>query len=260
VFQCPALHLAFFSFFFINKLKDKKMFLTNKYSKCYFNIINNAKARSNDPSIYVEKHHIVPKSLGGSNDMENLVILTAREHFICHLLLTKMVAGENKTKMIHAAWRMTVKGRSDQLRHKCSARTYEQLKKDRSAYLKSLVGELNPNFGRKTGRTSADFTSEWKEKLSLAAVGRTPWNKGIPRNDKVKDAVSKANKGKIPWNKGKERTPEEKLKIKEANSGKKWIYNPKIPGERKQLDPYECDFYISLGWIFGFGPRKKRIT
>ena len=29
--------------------------------------------------IYVEKHHIIPKSEGGTNDKDNLVNLTARE-------------------------------------------------------------------------------------------------------------------------------------------------------------------------------------
>lgn len=59
------------------------------YEKIYHNIINN---RLNNPIIneYTECHHILPKSLGGSDDKSNLVNLLAREHFICHLLLTKM--------------------------------------------------------------------------------------------------------------------------------------------------------------------------
>jgi 5-methylcytosine-specific restriction endonuclease McrA len=39
---------------------------------------------------YVEKHHIIPKCLGGSNDSENMTTLTYREHFIAHLLLCKL--------------------------------------------------------------------------------------------------------------------------------------------------------------------------
>lgn len=39
---------------------------------------------------YSEIHHIIPKSLGGSDEQANLVTLSAREHFICHLLLTKI--------------------------------------------------------------------------------------------------------------------------------------------------------------------------
>lgn len=59
------------------------------YKKIYNKIISE---RRNHPinDEYTEYHHIIPKSLGGSDDKTNLVALTAREHFICHLLLTKM--------------------------------------------------------------------------------------------------------------------------------------------------------------------------
>ncbi len=58
------------------------------YTKIYNNIIKNR--QYNPISGYVEKHHIIPKSLGGTNDKNNIISLTAREHFICHYLLTKM--------------------------------------------------------------------------------------------------------------------------------------------------------------------------
>ena len=53
---------------------------------------------------YTEKHHIIPRSLGGSNDIDNLVRLTAKQHFICHKLLTKMFKiGTNEYyKMLNA--------------------------------------------------------------------------------------------------------------------------------------------------------------
>ena len=63
------------------------IFIDNKYTRVYYSIIDRAKTRS--ISSYTEKHHIIPRSLGGTDAKENLVPLTAREHFICHLLLTK---------------------------------------------------------------------------------------------------------------------------------------------------------------------------
>ena len=42
---------------------------------------------------YVEKHHILPRALGGTDDSSNLVVLTAREHFIAHVLLGKIYGG-----------------------------------------------------------------------------------------------------------------------------------------------------------------------
>lgn len=64
-------------------------FLKNKYTKWYVNIISAAQSR--DITGYTEKHHIIPKSLGGSNKKENLVKLTAREHFVCHCILVNIV-------------------------------------------------------------------------------------------------------------------------------------------------------------------------
>lgn len=75
-------------------------FVDNKYTKLYYKIINNAKNKTIDG--YSEKHHIIPKSLNGTDDINNIVCLTAREHFICHRLLTKMTEGKNKRKMWHA--------------------------------------------------------------------------------------------------------------------------------------------------------------
>lgn len=78
------------------------IFISNKYTKWYNTIINNAQQRILPVDTYIEKHHIIPRSLGGTNDGINLAKLTAREHFICHLLLTKMTTGRNKHKMSKA--------------------------------------------------------------------------------------------------------------------------------------------------------------
>ena len=62
------------------------MFLQNKYYKYYCNIISNRQKFILSDG-YFELHHITPKAAGGTNDSSNLVKLTAREHFLCHLLL-----------------------------------------------------------------------------------------------------------------------------------------------------------------------------
>lgn len=85
------------------------MFIQNKYTTWYYDIINKAKSenRVKSKDQYYESHHIIPKSLGGNNTKENLVLLTAREHFIIHWLLTKMVIVENKMKMFFAFYNMS---------------------------------------------------------------------------------------------------------------------------------------------------------
>ena len=40
--------------------------------------------------VYTEEHHIVPRSEGGTDALENLVALTAREHFLAHWLLFRI--------------------------------------------------------------------------------------------------------------------------------------------------------------------------
>lgn len=76
----------------------------NKYYKTYQNIIENAKSscRSKSDGVYYELHHILPRSLGGNDSIDNLVLLTYKEHFICHHLLCKFTSGLDKSKMIYA--------------------------------------------------------------------------------------------------------------------------------------------------------------
>jgi hypothetical protein len=81
------------------------VFTDNKYTKWYYNIIKNAKNRELSKDIYSERHHIIPRSLNGNDHRDNLVKLTAREHFVCHLLLTKMVNGPDYYKMLSAVTR-----------------------------------------------------------------------------------------------------------------------------------------------------------
>lgn len=66
------------------------MFNDNKYTKTYEAIIAKARLRHVQTG-YTEKHHVIPKSLGGGNGY-NLVRLTVREHFICHWLLIRMIS------------------------------------------------------------------------------------------------------------------------------------------------------------------------
>lgn len=110
----------------------KKLFLENKYTKWYFSIIENAKSKPLGD--YMERHHIITKCMNGNNSTDNLVPLTAKEHFICHLLLTKMVTTEYKKKMNYSYWRMC---NGSVERYKPSSRFYMLGKK---AFIESQTG------------------------------------------------------------------------------------------------------------------------
>jgi hypothetical protein len=57
------------------------------YLKIYDKIIINCQNRYLDESIYCEKHHVLPKCLGGDDTTDNIVKVTAKEHFVLHHLL-----------------------------------------------------------------------------------------------------------------------------------------------------------------------------
>ena len=94
--------------------------LKNKYTKWYIQLCR----RDPKSSGYVEEHHILPRSfkLGGLKDPANLVILTAREHYVAHLLLTKMFDGQRQYKMLAAAFMMASRTRM------AGSHTYQRLR------------------------------------------------------------------------------------------------------------------------------------
>lgn len=105
------------------------MFIDNRYKYIYDRLVERARCRI--ISGYVEHHHIIPASLGGANTPDNLVDLTAREHYIAHLCLVKITTGRAKQKMVFAAnW---LAGQ-----HKChiNSRVYQFLKEQKSAQMK----------------------------------------------------------------------------------------------------------------------------
>jgi len=109
------------------------IFIDNKYTRVYYSIIDRAKTRS--ISCYTEKHHIIPRSLGGTDAKENIVALTAREHFICHLLLTKMTSGLDKKKMVSSVFYLTGRGKADRNNHVKHSRLYENLRTQLSKFV-----------------------------------------------------------------------------------------------------------------------------
>lgn len=119
------------------------------YKNIYYNIINYR--IKNKYEGYTESHHILPKSLGGSDDKANLVDLSAREHYICHLLLTKMFDKDTPeyNKMVYA-YMMMCNARTElqERNYKINSRLYENYKIEYSNIMSvNQLGELNSQFG-----------------------------------------------------------------------------------------------------------------
>lgn len=112
------------------------------YDIIYNQIINRAKTRDVDNGYY-ENHHIVPKCMGGLENKDNLVKLTAREHFICHWLLYK----QYRTSKLAHAWFMMYMASDNQVRY--SSKHYEYAKKAHSnAVSIRMTGTGNPFYGK----------------------------------------------------------------------------------------------------------------
>jgi hypothetical protein len=191
----------------------------NKYTLWYNTITKRAQTRVIDG--YTEKHHIQPRSLGGSNDKDNLVDLTAREHFICHWLLTKMHTGEAKSKMIYALNGMKRSNTfAQRYETKITARVYENLKKEFSIIHSATMK------GREPWNRGIPITEEQREKNRIAATGkkfsqeviekRSAKIRGQKRSEETKLKMSLASKGKP---KGP-MSEENKLKISQSTKGK----------------------------------------
>ena len=162
------------------------IFIDNKYSRWYFNIIYSAKLT---PLIGTsEKHHILPKSLGGDNNKINLVKLTPKQHFICHRLLVKMTTGTARQKMVYAFWIMSNKKRL----HTVSSNSYSTAK--------HLIRDV---------MSSRHITDNFRQQCSNRMLGKKMLAS-------TKEALLKANTGK-------ERTNETKQKLRE--SGTQWYKN-----------------------------------
>lgn len=136
------------------------------YSKIYYNLIEHRK--QNSLTGYVEQHHIIPKSLGGPDSPDNLVDLSAREHFVAHLLLTKMYSEgtPNYFKMIKA-FMMMLTCKSESQERFLSSKKYETIRTEfAKAQSLSQTGSGNSQFGKPR-------SEETKQKISQSLLEKT---------------------------------------------------------------------------------------
>lgn len=122
------------------------------YHKLYYNIINSTV----DEIGYTELHHIIPKCVGGTDNISNIAKLTARKHFLCHYLLTKMYpANSAEWHKMNSAFRMMGTVSGNQQRY-TNSRLYEGYRK---AF--SVTQSFN-----QTGCKNSNFGSQWIHNVS----------------------------------------------------------------------------------------------
>lgn len=148
------------------------------YQKHYEQLIS--KHGSQDkPEGYSERHHILPKSMGGSDDASNLVYLSAKAHFVAHHLLWRW---HRNRQMAFAFRTMCIMDKTGK-RHKASCTSYQEAK---LAFSLASSGENHPNYGKPFG-DGGDYVRRGEDHPLY----------GTKRPDSVKHAIS--NKNKARW-------------------------------------------------------------
>jgi len=166
------------------------LFIENKYTRIYYAIIDNAanvKIR-----FKTQHHHIIPTSMGGSDDKDNKVHLTHKEHFVCHRLLTKMTEGKARRSMIKAANRMLT-GRANQHRYMPVGSVVQKLKED--------AARINPFYDPAWRKENAEKRRGTKMSKQGVQNIRDAWTDD--RRALIGRQTSERMKGNIPWNLGK---------------------------------------------------------
>lgn len=149
----------------------------NKYYRWYVNICQRAQSqtRQKGQGTYYEKHHILPKSfmLGGYKDARNLVHLTAREHYIVHILLPKFAIGDYRKKMIYALWYLSNRN----IEYVPSSRLYESAKRKYIDNVKNRIDseetkKKKSRPGKLNGMWNKTHTDNVKQQQSMRMTGR----------------------------------------------------------------------------------------
>lgn len=101
----PVLHV--FVLLNRNVINENVKFIQNRYYNWYMRICAGWQCTKDLPNDYTERHHILPRCMGGLNDKNNIAILSFRKHFLAHWLLIKCTIGTDRSKMFGTIWRLT---------------------------------------------------------------------------------------------------------------------------------------------------------
>lgn len=126
---------------------------------------------------YSERHHIVPRCMGGSDDAENIAVLTAEEHYVAHQLLVRMNPGNHK--LVTAVIRMSGHGKNR------NNKAFGWIRRKNAI----AISEINTGVAKtaqhkhnlsiaKTGVAIGPMSNEAKQKKSVALTGKPSQLKG----------------------------------------------------------------------------------
>jgi hypothetical protein len=179
------------------------------YKIIYEQLIHRGKHRTFLENEYFEKHHIIPRCMGGDDTPENVVKLTPEEHYVAHLLLVKIY---DNYSLVYAATMMTVTSNNQNRNNKL----YGWLRRKMQIVAKTRTGNNNSMYGRRWitnghENRSIDADAVIPEHWRLGRVlpklkeqkSNQPKKIWTPEERAKMSAIKKGKTGQVPWNKGK---------------------------------------------------------
>ena len=213
-----------------------------KYLRLYIRLIDKFKCSINNfDGIITEKHHILPKCMGGSNKVDNMVELPVRYHVMAHIILLEAYPDNYKlgcALMFTISDTKRVEGRFDEVQKNFSTRSIAMA---REAAIKSMRSEENRKrvsermkgpknywYGKQLPKEVRDKLSESRKGYKLTEDQRKIWSeaKKGPKNywygkQLPKDAKDKiSNKVKELWKNGSYEKVRARLSAKGGDSYK----------------------------------------
>lgn len=254
----------------INKIMDK-IFNESKYTRWYYAVIEKRRVAENSEGS--ELHHIIPRSLGGTDDPDNLVRLSYHDHAWCHWLLTKMTAGAALAKMRYAFNMMNVGGDHmgrvlDSKIVRAYAKNRAELVKIHSEFMKGrepwnkgkkLEGEQYKGGRKNRGKSHtkdviekriASMKNNGNDKRSVETKKKmSEWQKGVPKGPMSHEGKLKRSKTQL----GRKKVDGHGEKVRAAVQGNVSINKD---GIEKKIKQHELEFYLNSGWQKGGKKRK----
>ena len=187
------------------------------YLHHYNKLIETRRGRVPEKGTYYEKHHVVMKSMGGSDDPDNIVALTAREHFLAHWLLWRIYRN-----------RETAAAFAFMKRHCRSARLYEELREasflaNKEFWVKLTAEERSMIVSERMKKWSPE-----SRKARAADASKKFWSSLSP--EEIREKQSKASHSR--WNK---MTSEDRAESQSLRSKKTWNVSKEERSERAKM-------------------------
>jgi hypothetical protein len=212
----------------------------------YLRFINFLKTKVRVNGEYTEKHHITPKSMMGSNESDNLVKLTPREHYIAHLMLWKSFRNK-QTAYAFNCMNTATKTKKGKITRYSNSKVYEKFLIESR---EKMMGENAPAFGmvrsvesirrqseKMLGRKQSASHIRNKTLSIMNNPSRGKWNLGKKRSIETRNNIRESLTGKV-----KSETHKEKMKFRPQNDLCVSCPHCPVKGEFKNMKRWHFDF------------------